>query len=97
MSQITHMLVTCSPMDTAAVDRMNAWCREHADGQIFQRIDMRGAGGKKVFYRAVFACAGNYFPYEKFQEAFTKFGWVMETGVALVVTPEDGEVDMVLV
>lgn len=102
MSAITDMLLLTS-IDSADVDTdpnapilaMNTWCRKHADGQEFKQITIArdATGGSKVFTTDVYACAGNYFPWEELIEALPSFGWddySAETTV-LIVKNQDVE------
>ncbi len=76
MSVITHMLVLANEdVGAEPLRELHRWCREHADGQVFEKIETSAAGGGKVFTRRVYACSGNYFPYEELLAAFPKLGW----------------------
>lgn len=78
MSHITDMLLlTNEEPGSVPVRALNAWCKQHADGQVFKRlkIERNAPGGHKVFTTEVYACAGNFFPWEKLLEVLPSFGW----------------------
>lgn len=95
MSLITDMLLlTNETPGSKPIKALNAWCEEHADGQTFKPVNVeKEAGGLKVFCTRVYACAGNYFPWQKLLEALPTFGWdsyAAETTV-LILQHEDHE------
>jgi hypothetical protein len=76
MSVITDMLVlTNAEPNSKPIVALNAWCKEHADGEVFQLIHADKAGGGKVFTRRIYACAASHFPWRELVEAFPTFGW----------------------
>jgi hypothetical protein len=97
MSHITDMLVlTGEEPDSKPIKALNAWCEEHANGQVFNLISekqIEKAGGCKVFTTELYACAGNYFPWEKLIEVFHTFGWgpYTEEVTALILKNENVE------
>jgi hypothetical protein len=103
VSVITDMLLlTNEEPDSEPIVALNAWCAKHANGQIFTHIAIddhdaeakkRASGGGKVFCTNVYACAGNYFPWEKLVIALPSFGWdsyAAET-TALILQDENVE------
>lgn len=94
MSLITDMLIFASSHETAAMERLNAWCVEHDPDreQRFERLDTDPAGGTKWFTGEVWAMAGNYFRWWELIEAFPSFDWLDPDSVVLIVDHESEDV-----
>jgi len=97
MSHITDMLLlTNEEPNSKPILALNAWCGKRAAGQMFKLISEKQtekAGGGKVFTTKIYACAGNFFPWDDLIDALPKFGWTSYAAetTALVLQDEDVE------
>lgn len=91
MSYITDVLLITACGEDKAVASVNAWLKDHANGQQLTPADLGGGGGSKVISHGIYAAAFNYLDTGGLEDAIRDAPWRLRTNVAAYFDDESGQ------